>query len=81
MKALPELLPMIQTHLLDLLSLGLTRKPYRDNLSTAASHSLTQAIQLGESYAAACSLLNQAIQLGERRDCRVPSPKTGHSTR
>ena len=45
--ALPELLPIIQTHLLDLLSLGLTRKPYRDNLSTAASHSLTQAIQLG----------------------------------
>ena len=45
--ALPELLPVIQTHLLDLLSLGLTRKPYRENLSTAASHSLTQAIQLG----------------------------------
>lgn len=45
--ALPELLPIIQTHLLDLLSLGLTRKPYREKLSTAASHSLNQAIQLG----------------------------------
>ena len=45
--ALPELLPIIQTHLLDLLSLGLTRKPYRDNLPTATAHSLAQAIQLG----------------------------------
>ena len=45
--ALPELLPMIQTHLLDLLSLGLTRKPYRENLPTATAHSLAQAIQLG----------------------------------
>ena len=47
MKALPELLPIIQSHLLDLLSLGLTGKPYREKLSTAASHSLNQAIQLG----------------------------------
>ncbi|DBA66640.1 TPA: hypothetical protein ACH3X2_002209 [Trebouxia sp. C0005] len=46
--ALPELLPIIQTHLLDLLSLGLTRKPYRENLPTATAHSLAQAIQLGE---------------------------------
>ena len=45
--ALPELLPMIQTHLLDLLSLGLTRKPYQENLPTATAHSLAQAIQLG----------------------------------
>ena len=45
--ALPELLPKIQTHLLDLLSLGLTRKPYRENLPTATAHSLAQAIQLG----------------------------------
>ncbi len=39
---------MIQTHLLDLLSLGLTRKPYRENLPTATAHSLAQAIQLGQ---------------------------------
>lgn len=47
MHALPELLPMIQTYLLDLLSLGLTRKPYREHLPTATAHSLAQAIQLG----------------------------------
>ena len=38
---------MIQTYLLDLLSLGLTRKPYREHLPTATAHSLAQAIQLG----------------------------------
>ena len=52
MHALPELLPMIQTCLLDLLSLGLTRKPYRDNLPTATAHSLAQAIQLGRAFPA-----------------------------
>jgi hypothetical protein len=41
---------MIQTHLLDLLSLGLTRKPYRENLPTATAHSLAQAIQLGQAF-------------------------------
>lgn len=49
-QALPELLPMIQTNLLDLLSLGLTHKPYRENLPTATAHSLAQAIQLGEGF-------------------------------
>lgn len=53
-QALPELLPMIQTHLLDLLSLGLTHKPYRENLPTATAHSLAQAIQLGEGLAGPC---------------------------
>ena len=48
--ALPELLPMIQTHLLDLLSLGLTRKPYQENLPTGMAHSLAQAIQLGRAF-------------------------------
>ena len=57
-QALPELLPMIQTHLLDLLSLGLTHKPYRENLPTATAHSLAQAIQLGEGRG---SLLQPAL--------------------
>ena len=45
---------MIQTHLLDLLSLGLTRKPYRENLPTATAHSLAQAIQLGTAFPSSC---------------------------
>ncbi len=64
MHALPELLPMIQTHLLDLLSLGLTRKPYRENLPTATAHSLAQAIQLGQ---APCMCLTPS--LSERLYC------------